>query len=377
MTKRHNPPATAYVASVWERVTATVCAVGILIVVVIIILRDRPFADPNQVVLVRTILSLAVAIIGAVIPGFLNVDFNGRGIAIRSGGALALFVLTFFFTPKVLPISVSEQTQRAAQEAASGVRRLLTAFQSIYVQAIFELPSDEAAVAALKDSLTAILGHGAPYPDGIGVMYTNGKLQSLKFNLDAAQGSAVVRLSPKLVESGALLEFLRSPRLVIGISRQPQNASAVIDSMLPPGPRPDLYLFVHDRGGVPPGDERNVVLDVMKNRIYVAWNGFDYPKDAWVTSRRITSIEDLGHAQIALMWSASDAADQVMQTVARKAKPVWVNLRFDNNFVTIKEFEETPLRIQFQAHFGMFPSTQDILSGKVSHAFEPGYLGGY
>lgn len=169
----------------------------------------------------------------------------------------------------------------------------------------------------------------------------------------------------------------RRPRLAIGIGREPRNASGVIDSMLPPGPRPDLYLFVHDRGGVPPGDARNVVLDVRKNRIYVAWNGFDYPKDAWVSSRRITSIEDLGQTQIALMWSASDAADQGVQAVARKAKPVWVNLRFDNSFVTVTEFEETPLRIQFQAYFGMFPSTQDILSGTASRAFEPGYLGGY
>src|SRR5262245_27161847 len=110
MTPPADRPAAAYVASTWERVTASVCAVGILIVVVIVILRERPFTDPNQVVLVRTILSLAVAIIGAVIPGFLNVDFSSRGILIRSGGALALFFLTLFFTPKVLPLAVSEQT---------------------------------------------------------------------------------------------------------------------------------------------------------------------------------------------------------------------------------------------------------------------------
>src|SRR5439155_23787790 len=48
------------------------------------------------------VLSFAVALLGATIPGFLQIGFQGGGLAVRAGGALALFFLTFFYTPKVL-----------------------------------------------------------------------------------------------------------------------------------------------------------------------------------------------------------------------------------------------------------------------------------
>jgi len=49
----------------------------------------------------RILLSLGVAIFGAVIPGFLKINLTWKGVVIRAGGALALFLLTFFFTPKI------------------------------------------------------------------------------------------------------------------------------------------------------------------------------------------------------------------------------------------------------------------------------------
>src|SRR5258708_13374969 len=41
----------------------------------------------NLVVLLRILISLAIAVLGAMIPGFLKVDWKGRRIAIRAGGA--------------------------------------------------------------------------------------------------------------------------------------------------------------------------------------------------------------------------------------------------------------------------------------------------
>jgi hypothetical protein len=46
---------------------------------------------------------LAVSVIGATIPGFLSVGLSTRGLFVRAGGALALFVLTYFFSPQVVP----------------------------------------------------------------------------------------------------------------------------------------------------------------------------------------------------------------------------------------------------------------------------------
>src|SRR5258708_38889439 len=41
----------------------------------------------NLVVLLRILISLAIAVLGAMIPGFLEVDWKGRAVPIRRGGA--------------------------------------------------------------------------------------------------------------------------------------------------------------------------------------------------------------------------------------------------------------------------------------------------
>ena len=40
--------------------------------------------------------------LGATIPGFLQVGWNGKGFAIRAGGALALFIATYLLAPSVV-----------------------------------------------------------------------------------------------------------------------------------------------------------------------------------------------------------------------------------------------------------------------------------
>ena len=39
-----------------------------------LVVRNEPFRDPNLVVIARTILSLSIAVLGATVPGFLNID---------------------------------------------------------------------------------------------------------------------------------------------------------------------------------------------------------------------------------------------------------------------------------------------------------------
>jgi hypothetical protein len=92
---------------VWERITAVITAIGIVATVLFLVIRNKPFNDPNLVVLLRIILSLATAILGATIPGFFNLKWDVKGVAVRAGGALALFAFTFIFTPKVLPAAAA------------------------------------------------------------------------------------------------------------------------------------------------------------------------------------------------------------------------------------------------------------------------------
>ena len=57
---------------------------------------------PSCFFVLRVVLSFSAATLGATIPGFLDIRWFGSGLAIRAGGALALFVLTFVYTPDVL-----------------------------------------------------------------------------------------------------------------------------------------------------------------------------------------------------------------------------------------------------------------------------------
>jgi hypothetical protein len=85
-----------------DSILAGLAALAIIGVVLFLAVRNTPIADPNLVVALRTLLSLGAAILGAAIPGFLNVGWTARGLTIRAGGALALFVLTFVYTPEVV-----------------------------------------------------------------------------------------------------------------------------------------------------------------------------------------------------------------------------------------------------------------------------------
>jgi tetratricopeptide (TPR) repeat protein len=85
----------------FERRVALFTAVFVVVVVLLLVVRNAPFTDPNLVVLARIVLALAIGILGATIPGFLSVTYDVAGFAIRAAGALALFVIAFFGTPRV------------------------------------------------------------------------------------------------------------------------------------------------------------------------------------------------------------------------------------------------------------------------------------
>jgi len=92
----------------------------VIAVVFLFLLFGAAFYEPNptpyQTSLFTTILALVGAGFGATIPGFLHVSAEGRGMAIRAGGALALFVLVYlvaprtFFKPSVHHSEVSQGT---------------------------------------------------------------------------------------------------------------------------------------------------------------------------------------------------------------------------------------------------------------------------
>jgi len=111
-----NVPNKQYTPSNWEKIVSVLMAVVIFALVIWLAIRNQPFADPNIVVLVRIVLSVAAGVVGATIPGFLNVDWTlKQTLLVRSGGALALTVLSFIYTPKILPVIPEPKPAAPAQ----------------------------------------------------------------------------------------------------------------------------------------------------------------------------------------------------------------------------------------------------------------------
>src|SRR5260370_5431715 len=83
----------------FDRIAAVCAALVIVGLVMFLLIRNEEIADPRLFFALRLVLSFGTAVLGATIPGFLAIGWSGSGLTVRAGGALALFVLTYLYTP--------------------------------------------------------------------------------------------------------------------------------------------------------------------------------------------------------------------------------------------------------------------------------------
>src|SRR5215217_3352483 len=69
----------------FDRIAATCAALLIVGLAVFLLVRNEKIADPQLFFVLRVILSLSAATLGATIPAFLELGWSGRGAAIRAG----------------------------------------------------------------------------------------------------------------------------------------------------------------------------------------------------------------------------------------------------------------------------------------------------
>jgi hypothetical protein len=87
--------------------------------VVILLIRNEEVADPRLFFALRLVLSFGTAVLGATIPGFLAVGWSGSGLTVRAGGALALFVVTYLYSPDL--VTTQEKGGQTTINAPGGV----------------------------------------------------------------------------------------------------------------------------------------------------------------------------------------------------------------------------------------------------------------
>ncbi|MBM3619308.1 MAG: hypothetical protein FJX20_01340 [Alphaproteobacteria bacterium] len=88
-------------APLWERIA--IFAFGVVFVSLLIgIAVALPNPTSAQYTTFRIALALAAAGVAALIPGFIEVKAGGTKTLIRAGGAAAVFVIVYFFSPAAL-----------------------------------------------------------------------------------------------------------------------------------------------------------------------------------------------------------------------------------------------------------------------------------
>jgi hypothetical protein len=100
---------------------------GVFVVVLIVLALKIPNPRPFQYIVFRAILALAAAGVAAMIPGFIQIQFSQW---LRAGGALAVFVVVYFYNPVLQQVLVppleATVTLEAGNYDASELLRLLS-----------------------------------------------------------------------------------------------------------------------------------------------------------------------------------------------------------------------------------------------------------
>jgi hypothetical protein len=112
---RHTTKAQSTVS--FDRIAATLAALVIVGLAVFLLIRNQPITDPRLFFVLRVVLSFSAATLGASIPGFLDVGWSGGGLLVRAGGALALFVLTFVYTPDLVKDQIPDSGAQINQSS--------------------------------------------------------------------------------------------------------------------------------------------------------------------------------------------------------------------------------------------------------------------
>ena len=82
----------------WEKIAGFIFGV-VFLATVLVLTVVIPNPTPFQYVFFKTVLAIAASGIGGILAGFLHVEGSFQKLSLRAGGALALFVIVFFFSP--------------------------------------------------------------------------------------------------------------------------------------------------------------------------------------------------------------------------------------------------------------------------------------
>jgi DNA-binding MarR family transcriptional regulator len=200
----------------WEVVF--ISAFGVIFIVTLLVLAVLfPHPTAFQLLVFRTTLALSAAGIAAAIPGFLNLSMDVTGLAVRAGGALAVFVLVYRLNPAR---TIAQETQADHSESVSTTPRIRSERENSANQAaeIETLEQLVAVVSGLSSNQRRLLSRISKSRHGVHV-------GDLTLDLQLARSDVVYRARDLerdgLIEikhlTDTLLELSDSVKKLIGL----------------------------------------------------------------------------------------------------------------------------------------------------------------
>lgn len=270
------------------------------------------------------------------------------------------------------------------QETKKALDRLTTEFNSIYVQTIFKAPESHNLTNDLKAFLLyleslqvpGLLSHQYSQQQNEDGSFSTSVKYSYEIRGERSKQESIAFSQgiEKFPQLKALFKFFESPRLRVALNREAPKPNNITAWMLNhEKDRPELLLHTHE-SPTKDGNFFRLTLDSRDDHIYISWNGYKYGKDRWVDSRNITSLSDIGNAWIGLLFFGYDST---IKEYVSSLSPEWVNLKFDNNYVTATNLVETPPFNNMKTYTSRLPIKELILENKAHQKHPEIHLGGF
>jgi hypothetical protein len=199
---------------------ATAFAFGVIFIAALLVLAIKfPEPTPFQYMVFRIVLALAAGGVAAMIPGFLRVDVKP---GIRAGGALAVFVVVFFFNPaKLTGVVPKTELEKEVEGPIVGVHDGGVGFS--FIAAAEAAPATEVLIVTRPDALT---------PSVLSKRYARVTIQSVAARMP--NGLTLVANEIEGINGGALIgkDFSVVARRLANLQI---NTNGEVDSASPAG----------------------------------------------------------------------------------------------------------------------------------------------
>jgi len=215
----------------WERIIAVVTGFLIVAFIAFLLYRNEDFANPNFVIYGRLLLALGIALCAATLPGFLRLKWDVKGASLRAGGAIALFIFTLAYTPKVLPslgtagaVASLSQESNSIKQILAGIDRIVEVLGSQQLK-----PAQRSAVDALSRKKQIASAESQNLESGVSQLQShpeNASLVALKDLSDRAEAlrKQVIDLETEIKNVVSPPEESPQPTAIPNPTRRPGNS---------------------------------------------------------------------------------------------------------------------------------------------------------